>query len=327
MRFASHLLALTLFLSVSLLADDWHEWKSKAGTSIKARLIELKDDAVVLERADGIRLTVNRDQLAPESLALLNKAPEPREPEAKPYQDSAKLPPLEKGAYQGEHATSDQKHFLAVIRRNGQLAIHFKEDGKIIAGLQPIVVQPELHVKGDTGWYKREPVTPQATTEPKESAETVSYTGKTKEGVSLTQHYFIQKDRITAWGSCIDPDNASHPTEFRIHAHIIRSHLLEDNVPFAEIEKHVTGSTWVAETGDGDVKLDFAKRVTLRSLPNLSSDWKGIMLELTPPRPKHGTLQVWNYGEKPLYQGFSASLHKTDSTDDSKSAGLVLRFQ
>lgn len=236
----------------------------------------------------------------------------------------------------GFHATSDHEHFTAFVRKNGVLAIFLKQDGKRIPGLEPILVMPECQVSGKTGWYRRDPISLTTKGEPTEKATKISFEGKTADGVTYVQHYTIGKDRIQAWGACEDPDGLTPPTEFRVRVQLVRTHLLEDDADPAKVTEHVKGSTFLAETTEGKIELPFDQRQSLtknrpfravKRLQVASSDWHGLSLDITAPRTKYGQLQVWNYPEQALYRGFSASLHKEDSSEDSKSSAITLRIQ
>ena len=339
--------ALFLTLSVGLLGlapgEEWREWRSTAGTTIKARLLEASDSSVVLERTDGIHVTVKRSQLSPESLAWLESAPA-KSPATSPEANaddaadspSTQLPALTEGSWSGQHAVADREHFTAVIQRNGQLAVHLKHGGRVIPGLSPILIRPECHVTGDTGWYRRRATALSTEESPTTDTSAVSFRAETTDGVTYQQHYAIEADRIQAWGACQDPEKLTPPTQFRVRVQVLRTHLLDDNAAPALVTERVNGSTWVADTPTGKVALPFDMPQSLTRLPNMraverlrvaSSDWHGLSMDLSAPRPKHGDLQVWNYSEQALYQGFSASLHKSDSTESSKASAITLRIQ
>ena len=236
----------------------------------------------------------------------------------------------------GHHASADHEHFTAIVQRNGTLAIHLKHEGKRIPGLQPILVKPECHAFGQTGRFRRTPTRLTARQDPTDKATKISFEAETKEGVTFTQHYVIGKDRIQTWGACKDPKKLTPPTDYRVRVHFVRTHLLEDDAPAGVVTTRVEGSRWMAKTSKGEVTLPFDKRQSLTRMSELravgllevaSSDWHGLGIEINAPRSRHGTLQVWNYQEQALYQGFSASLHKEDPSDSSKSSALTIRIQ
>ena len=237
---------------------------------------------------------------------------------------------------EGHHASADHEHFKAVVQRNGTLAIHLKHQGKRIPGLQPILVKPECHAFGETGRFRRKPTSLTAKQEPTEEANKISFEAETKEGVTFAQHYVIEKDRIQAWGACKDPKKLTPPTDYRIRVHFVRTHLLEDDAPDDVVTARVEGSKWRAKTSKGEITLPFDERHSLTKTSGLravgmlevvSSDWHGLGVEVNAPRSKHGSLQVWNYQEQPLHEGFSASFHKADSSDSSKSSAVTIRIQ
>ncbi|NCF89939.1 MAG: hypothetical protein GWQ05_03120 [Verrucomicrobiaceae bacterium] len=237
---------------------------------------------------------------------------------------------------EGHHASAHHDHFAAIVQRNGTLAIHLKHEGKRIPGPQPILVKPECHAFGQTGRCRRQPARLTTEQEPTNKAVKVSFEAETKEGVTVTQHYFIGKDRIQSWGACKDPEKLTPPTDYRIRVRFVRTHLLEDHAPKDVVTARVEGSTWMAKTSKGEITFPFDEPQSLTKIPGLravgvldvvSSDWQGLGVEVNAPRSRHGSLQVWNYQEQPLYQGFSASFHKADSSNDSKSSAVTIRIQ
>lgn len=236
----------------------------------------------------------------------------------------------------GHHANADHEHFTAIVQRNGTLAIHLKHNGKRIPGLQPILVRPECHALGQTGRFRRQPTSLTAKQEPTNKATKVSFEAETKRGVTFTQHYIIEKDRIQAWGACKDPKKLTPPTDYGVRVQFVRTHLLKDDAPDDIVTARVEGSKWMAKTSKGEITLPFDERQSLTKMSGMravgvlkvaSSDWHGLGVEVNAPRAKYGSLQVWNYQEQALYQGFSASFHKEDSSDNAKSSAVTIRIQ
>ncbi len=318
-------------------AEEFREWKSAAGTSVRAKLISQTKDSVLLELENGDRKEVKKTLLAPATRKMLEEMDGDLDEsaEVEPGDDFVGLAMLRDGKFAGQHLVYDQPGFLLKVDRKGSAAIHMKEDGQIIAGLQPVRIWPELQVRGNTGWYSRDVVRLRTDASPSTDAKTLHYEGETDDGVSFHFRLECKQNRILVWGGCQDPDGIEHPTDFRVRVHFVRTHLLEDDAPDPAIKQAVKGSTWEVETEDGNVELDYASPVSLASMPKLKkvsvlnvkpSSWVGQQISVKAPRAGQGLMSIWNYADTPLYRGFSASFSNAKPADVSKRSALEIKI-
>ena len=70
---SSYLISAVIWLGCLCLgsADEFRQWKSSAGTSVRAKLLSQTKDSILLELESGARKEVKKSLLAPESLKML----------------------------------------------------------------------------------------------------------------------------------------------------------------------------------------------------------------------------------------------------------------
>ena len=133
-------------------ADEFVDWTSTAGTTIKAKFVEESDGKLTLVKEGGGRLVLRLDQLDEASQKMAREfsaAQEEVEEESAEPDDGVdySVETLKEGEWKGFHAVYEREKFIAVVERGGRMRIYMKEDGKRIRGAQPRRLKLGIHYK------------------------------------------------------------------------------------------------------------------------------------------------------------------------------------
>lgn len=330
--------SLTLFTGqTAAAADDYHQWTSSKGTTIRAKFMRESGGKLTLLKEDGKQLVLRIDQLDAKSQKLaerLSSAPddEPAETNADEITTDFRVPLFEEGPWKNYHAVYEGKNFFAGATKRGQVYIHMKKDGKRIPGKIPCVLRLTLHYHIDVGAQPKM-LFIETDGEPAMNPKKLTFSGKNAVGTSFQVNYVFDDNGIEAYGFLRDRGGVEHPTRmhigvrFPIHKKVTPQHTE------AEITE-IVGDSWIkadARTGD-DLEFDYVTEIGFRKHPAMARGLNNAtvkseqcgphLVKVTPPEREHGRLMLWNASTIAPHAGYSATLFRTETGDRSAKTSL-----
>lgn len=311
--------------------DSLHTWTSRAGSSVEARLVDLDAEAVVLETADGRRLTLARNQLAPESLVLLEQL----DPYGSVTETDDRLPVFAAGPLKGFHTAYRRPGFIAKVDQNGHILVDMLDGGKV-ASTKPLHIRPGLGYVITQEWHGRAIESVSADSAPSAHSDEVRLHGTAADGVAWELLYEFKDDRISAWGSATDPKDVEAPTIFQVSCHIPKHDGLDYTRPEAEILAAVGDSRLTIKKSRGrPLVFDYLTRQLLgkavaeaegeaERATVVSSLFAGRPIEWDPNGTRHGSLLFWSDGNTALWEGYTIYYRNREAGETSRQARLTL---
>ena len=321
-------------------AEEYLDWTSTGGITIRAKLVRDREGMEVLLGEDGKQLEIRRDQLGKASRQQLDELiAATNMKEGKTDQDGIvyKVPTFADGEWRGYHAVYEREKFVALATRSGAVHVFMKDGGKRIPEGQHFLLRFTLHYPAAV--IEEPKITlVEAGGEPSVNPEKLSYIGSTDAGTTFEITYLFEDESIALYWHLRDPRSVKHPTTLRLGARFPRIKGIDPRMAEKEIEE-IVGYSWIkarTEAGD-DLEFDFIKDVEftknaeawggLKSASGRSEVCGPHPVKIESPNRKFGLLRLWNATQIAPHTGFSVNLYRSDPGERSSRAQIQLEIE
>lgn len=307
---------------------ETREWTSKAGTKVKAELVKLEADKVVLKLDSGKEVTVNLVDLSEDDQKFLKQAETAKVETPAAAGSQRFLPELQDGAGKGFHAVYKGDDFQAKVDKGGGMVINPIIDGKVNEKWAINIVADIYEQKANDRekfWF----VSFEEYAAAKENPEKVRLVGTRRGGTKCEVVYEFGKNYVTTWFRAEPSD------ELKTKENIVyrMRHLVGKTTDMDSSEKFAKRCKLKQTMANGDRKsYDFWEAV------KLGGDTEEIEIggplvgksKMTFTRGKSEQIKFapYQYGEAPLTSGFAIYMYKPDpATSEQDKEKTTITFK
>ncbi len=301
------LLALSLLGGALAGYAELNTWTSSSGFQVNARFIDMDNDQVVLQSAEGRELKIRITLLIPaDQVRARNLFAESGPDEA----SDGDLPLLTRGPGRGHHAYYTHQNFDAWVTKNGRLFIHPKENGQRVG--RPFQIQHEpVILTDDHGLAILQRITKSGPPEQEPRSITFEALAK-RDDVEITYkvEYTFNQNRICASSEIIEPRRSDLLIEARADVQFQGAEDIPEEMPRAErvklLEKHLL--RWRGGEARRWQELTFYASTTFSGpvdVAEISGPWGQRVVKLKGENRRSGNRAAfWTYGGQPLNEGY-----------------------
>ncbi len=320
-------------------ADDFVDWTSAKGSTIRAKFVSEEGGQVTLLKQDGRKIEIRMDQLSAKSRQLVGELTKAKSAPTAPDSSSRyQVKTLSDVPWKGRHAVYDREKFVAVADVRGNVRVYMKKDGEALRSAPSLRLWPSLLYYPADFVAFRDIVEVTSDAEPTRSPKKLSFSGKTKTGTTFEVTYVFEGDTIAAYGHLRDPSGIEHPTLLRLGMRFPKHEKIKFEMSASEKRALVGDSSLKAVTKDGaDIEFDYLVEENLNAHAKVKEGLESVTVKpaisgphtvkFTAPDRKYGTLRIWNASSKPPYEGFGVSVYRKDPTDRSSKARILLEIK
>jgi hypothetical protein len=288
---------------------EWRTWTSATGEEVRARYAGVESGLVVLDLETESQVAIRLDAL---SAADQEWVQQRQKAEAEAV-DPARLPVLRQvpGDLRRVHAHYTHAHFVAYVCDRGFLYVHPTDNGEL-QGRRIEFAKPVLLQKTGAEHISQRVSHIVDHSPPALNPRTVWYIAETEteERVRYRVEYTFEGNAVSVLAEVVEPLRPSLSTMLRVNTSFPASYDIPATMLLPEIKRVVEGASLRYERrGASAVEHTFHESLRLGASVDavtIKGPWRARTIRLDADNRKAGnTLRLYNYGGKPLYEGYA----------------------